>query len=152
MKIRMSDRLRRFDDVFRTLLVIASILISGTLAFFKDLVPSYYFLSMMIVFVLSICSWTIGTLKGTVDEYIFKLFSWWSLMLAFSISLARFAFYSNPSPPKFVLTGSVVVTAILSYPMFAYFKNLTNPQDAKILKTLILVVMGLFVVLDVIAI
>jgi hypothetical protein len=149
MSAEKSDRLRRFDDVFRTLLVIVSILLSGALAFYKEFLPSdFFFLVIMLTFTVSICTWVIGTFFDGVEEGIFKILAWYSLMAAFAITLARLIFYSTLSFPRFVLTAVAVVSFLLSYPMFGYLRNLTHPRDLKIMKILLIIVSALFVAID----
>jgi hypothetical protein len=151
MSAEKSDHLRRFDDVFKTLLVIASILLSGALAFYKELLPSAFFSAIIISFALSICTWVIGTFSDGVDEGIFKIVAWWALMTSFAATLARLIFYSTPlSLPRFGTTAIAVVSFLLSYPMFGYFRNLSRPRDLKILKILLIIASALVVAIDLI--
>ena len=147
MSAEKSDHLRRFDDVFKTLLVIASILLSGALAYYKEALASVFFSSIISSFAISICFWVFGTFFDGVTEGIFKILAWWALMLAFVATLARLIFYSTPSLPRFVDIAIMVVSFLLSYPMFGYFRNLTHPPDhLKILKIALAIASAIVVV------
>jgi hypothetical protein len=150
MSAERSDRLRRFDDVFRTLLVIASIFVSGALAFYKELLSSDILSVLMFLFVLSICGWAVGTLWGGVEEISLKIGAWWCLMVAFVFSLSRLMFYTTLSVPKFVLTTDAVISFLLWYPITTYFRDMLSRRDLKLLRILLTIITAAFVTADVI--
>lgn len=146
-----SDSLRRFDEVFRTLLVIGSVLISGQIAFSKGLLPLDIFAYNINAFVLTISAWSIGTLVGRDVEVVFKIVAWYFLMLTLLGTIGRLILYSTYILPN----GSLVLISIggflLSYPMLNYLGDLVSSRAKRNLRIVIVAVTIIFIIADVIS-
>lgn len=89
MSDEKDDLLRRFDVVFRTVLVIASITISVFITFYKEVMPSYAIIYSIIFFMVPIVIWAFLTLQGGAEECELKILAWWILMSAFVLLFVR---------------------------------------------------------------
>lgn len=136
MSISENDLLRRFDVVFRTILVVATITISAALAFYKEILPSYAFLYSIVFFAAAISIWAYSTFRGGTGECVLKIVAWWTLMSAFTLQIARLAFSSFYLPPL-VTTVAVSVALMLTWPLFRYFRcTMLNAQERYVKKGL----------------
>lgn len=139
-----NDRLQRFDVVFRTILVLASITLSATFAFYRDVLPWYAFLYSIGFFSGAIVFWSYSTMRGGSGEYVLKVVAWWTLMSAFTLLVARLILSSFILPP-FVTTISICLSCLFTCPIASYFRNLMLPSEIRALKkALILAILAVF--------
>lgn len=139
------DRLRRFDLVFRTLLVVATISLSAGLSFFKDIISPYAFFYAVVPFILAICVWSFSVLHDGPSESIFKIMAWWTLMCSFILLISRLALSFSFFLPPMVTTASVVGALVLTRPFVTYFRGLDDDGLRWTMKILRLIVVGIFV-------
>jgi hypothetical protein len=126
-------RLHRFDLVFRTLLVIASISLSAGLSLYKDVLSPLAFLYSVVPLVLAVVFWSSATFHGGSHECIFKTVAWWTLMLAFVLLVFRLVFSFSYFLPPFVTTISVLLAWVLSRFLIHYFHG---PDDVQLRRTM----------------
>ena len=144
MSIPEDELLKRFDVVFRTILVVASITISVAMAFYKEILPSYAFFYSIGFFLAAISIWAYSTLSGGTRECALKIFAWWTLMTAFTLLLARLIF-SSFFLPLFVSTVCLSVALMLTWPLFTYFRRvIPDGQERHMKKILKVVPLGVF--------
>jgi hypothetical protein len=146
MSILEDDLLKRFDVVFRTVLVVTSVTISVAIAFYKEILPSYAFFYSIIPFLAAISIWAYSTLSGGTRECKRKISAWWTLMTAFTLLLARLIFSSFFLLP-FVSTICLLVALMLTWPLFTYFRRVMPDGDELQLKIVLMVILlGVFIV------
>lgn len=144
---KMSERLRRFDEVFRPLLIIVTI-ISGSIAFSKGLLPTDVFASMIGLLAATIITWSVGTLLGRDTEIVFKILAWDFLMLTLFWDFWHFTNYSAYIMPTGTITLISVGAFLFSLPILIYLEELVPPKMRKSLFFVIFGLMILFIVAD----
>ena len=71
----MSERIKRFDDIFRFMMIISTIIFSGALSFYRESMPEYIFFLYIFDMVIAIILWSIGhTRENVFIEAFLKLF------------------------------------------------------------------------------
>jgi hypothetical protein len=150
MPVPEDELLKRFDVVFRTILVVAGIAISATIAFYKEILPPFAFVYSIGFFLAAISIWAISTLKGGTIEYSVKILAWWTLMTAFTLLVARLIF-SNFLLPPFVTTLALATSLIFTWPLFSYFRGVISDDLEHTIKKIFKVALLAVFVADIIS-
>ena len=141
----MSERIKRFDGIFRFLLIISTIIFSGALAFYKESMPEYFFSGYIYTIISVVFLWSIGHTRENISrEAIWKLLSWFMLMFFISSNVESL-FYQIPGIMElsfvtryFLLTFSCCMTL----PMYFYLKNIL-PIVFKGIFIIIIIIFGI---------
>jgi len=145
---KTKTRVERFDEAFRTLLIILTISFSGSLAFYKEVMEPRFFSYSAGAFVTAIVIWTVATLLGGYYEYFLKISGWWFLMAAFGVLFARMYFTMFLLPPL-VVSVIVLASLVLTLPILSYLKEAIGEELYKYSLKIWSMVTLLFIILDV---
>jgi len=83
------DRKRRFDETFRTLLVIVTITTTFSFNLYRNALSNAFFVDTFMFFIASIIIWGFFNLVGGTYEYAWKLIAWHFLIFDIIISFTR---------------------------------------------------------------
>lgn len=83
------DRKKRFDETFKTLLIIVTITLSVTLSLYKDILGVTFFIDAFLNFIVSVFVWAIANIADGQNEYVIKLIGWHLLIYVLAVSFAR---------------------------------------------------------------
>jgi len=155
-------RIERFDEAYKMLLIVMSIILAGSFEFFKEIMEPRFFQESTLLFVLAVFIWAFSTLGDGLDEmiggglfdaeqaeYVAKTFGWWMLMLSLGTILLRL--YSAPAlagPPLF-FTAIILIGLGLTLPIFAYLKEVINEEIYSVFVKINLVMTLLIIVVDI---
>ncbi len=145
----MSERLSRFDAVFRTLLIIVTVLISGSIVFSKGLMPTDIFALGLLA--TTIITWSVGTLLNREVEIVSKILAWDFLMLTLFLDFWRLTNYSAHTLPADTITLISIGSFLFSLPIMIYLEDLAPVRMRKNLFLVIFGLMILFIVTDAIS-
>ena len=138
--MQTEDRIRRFDVVFRTLLIVGTVLFSFNVAFQKERILTALFAWCVFLFSVAVVGWCFGTLYSEI-ETASKLFAWASLVILILSSYLMFFFQDIP-----VAHYSIVVT--IGYAMSLWLFRYLSPDDRySRVVLLIMAIPWLFIVL-----
>jgi len=121
---RLSEKLRRFDDIFRmSLLAITAMITVGSVTFGGiNLWNAYWFI------LFSLVCWIFGHALGAVGyqfidmELDFKLYAWTLAMLFGVIAATKIALGVTYLEPR-ILFAVIPLSVALSYPTYLWFKR-----------------------------
>ena len=123
----MSERIKRFDDIFRFLVIISTIIFSGALSFYKEHMSPYFFSGYIYTIIASILIWSIGhTRKNISKEALTKLISWLVSMFFVSGNIWCLV-YRVPTlqeEPLIIIWILLIISYSLTLPMCFYLKNI----------------------------
>ena len=110
----LNGRKRRFDETFRTLLVIVTITTTFSFNLYKDALSNTFFFDTFVFFIASIIIWAVANLVGGSNEYLLKLVAWHFLIFDITVSFIRLILGQLFIPKLWSL---VILVAIL-FPTF----------------------------------
>ena len=103
--MQTEDKIRRFDDVFRTLLIVGTILFSFNTALQRGKIMTATFVWYVILFSMAVIFWCFGTLHSALEtEY--KIIAWFGLVTLILSSYLMIFFQGVPTP-QFVVVVSI---------------------------------------------
>lgn len=137
-------RTDRFDEAFKTLLVVVSLVFSSTLAFYRGTWQPDYFVGSGLGFIITVVVYVVSTLHGGNDEYIFKVFGWYFLMFSFGTTFVRMIFIGEATPPM-ILSVIMIAVFALTIPIARYLRETIGRGNYKPIM-IALLVMTLFMV------
>jgi len=136
-EICSDEKTRRFDDVYRLLLVIAGVFFSYSLAFYREKAGIRLFNFIMLLPLISVAFWSIGRLGVLAKsrEVTWRILSLWFLNLYVAtmatdpLTYVLNIPYSHPYP--FLLTWAVVIFTALSVVFFTRYLRESIPASQK---------------------
>ena len=147
---RIKKRDERFDETYRMLLIIESILISSSFAFFKEVMPWEFFNFTILSYIFAVLLWCFPHLYGTNSEYLFKTIGWYFTVQTIFVTFARLSLLIYALPQIYTITV-LLLSFVFSFPMIFYLKQYIEKEDAKLLKLLMIILVLALVVWDLIA-
>jgi len=107
---KRNARRQRFDETFKILLVIATITMTFSLNFYRDVLSISFFLEFFSSFVFSVILWSAYNMIGGFYEYLCKLGAWHLLTFAMVTSFERLILGKLQIPPLLGLINLFVIT------------------------------------------
>lgn len=114
------DRIRRFDDVFRTLLIVGTILFSFSITFQKEM-GAIAFTTYVIAFGTTIICWCFGKLCSGLETTL-KIIAWFFLGVLTLTGYIRMVFFFNVLPVEWSIV-IVTIAYCLSNWLFLYLPH-----------------------------
>jgi len=141
---KLRERSERFDDVYKMLLLVESILLSSSFAFFKEVMPWEFFNFTIFSYVFSIILWCVPHLYGTTVEYTLKILGWYFTVQIIIVTFVRLSLLVYVLPQIYTIFA-LILSFLFSFPMIFYLKQYIQ-KDVKLLKTsMIILVVALIV-------
>jgi len=79
--IFFSEKIKRFDDIFRLLLIVSSLILSAGLGLLKEFLDAYFFSVYILSVIFVLILWAIGhTRENMREEAFLKLMAWYALI------------------------------------------------------------------------
>ena len=138
----------RFDEAFKTLLIVMTITFSGSIAFYKEIMEPRFFSYSVGIFAATIVLWTFSTLYGRKHEYLLKAGTWYLLMVTFGVLFARLHYTMFLLPPL-VVSLVALVGLVLTLPILQYLRKTIGERNHKDFRRALLWATFLIIVLDV---
>jgi hypothetical protein len=145
-----NERSKRFDDVYKMLLLIESVLISSSFAFFKDVMPWEFFNFTILSYIFSIILWCIPHLYATSSEYVFKIIGWYFTVQITLVTFARLCLLVYVLPQIYTISV-LTLSFCFSFPMIYYLKQNIGREYVKHLKISLLIVVLALIIWDLMA-
>ena len=105
-----NDKKRRFDESFKTILLVVTVTISLTLGLFRNALGIKFFLDTFFPFVFSLFIWVASNICDGPFEYLIKLIAWHILIYDIVVSFARISLGQLTLPPSL---GCIIIFATL---------------------------------------
>jgi len=139
-----SEKLKRFDDIFRMLVIVMTITTSIGLSTYK-----IGLLSSLPYFVMALAFWMLGHLAGSSKlfrniEAQAKVIGWFLALLVTASTLSKFIL-NEPSLGYYEKVGIGVFAYLLTAPAYYWFSEFVPPARRRIYLLLLSVIMWAFV-------
>lgn len=144
--LTIEQRKERFDDAFKVLLTIFTVLLSTVVAFYGRESPEWAAV-LFFFYGFTIFSWSAAHLLGGEFEYLVKFISWFEL-LGGIIQAIIMLNLGTLSLNGYYNAANWVAGLLLYYLVFRYVRFLLNEEQYKILRILFLVMVVLGAVLS----
>jgi len=119
------DFTRRFDETYRTLLVIVSVVLSFSYSFHVTALGIMFFIDVIILFSVSIVLWSLAHLfsSGFLElEYKWKLYGWYILTFDISALFVKLILIALPTGVMREIVSFIVGLIILILTLFVTIK------------------------------
>jgi len=148
-KYNMKDRSERFDDTFKLLLTIETVMIAFSFALFQDIIEPKFFGVTVFSYILVLVFWCVPNIIAGFHimrdvEYSAKVIGWYSLIALLLMTFLRLSsgvFSIDLSWEIMILLCSF----LLSFPFTTYLKEYI-PSSLRKLTIIVLIVMTVFMV------
>jgi len=133
----IDEKIRRFDDVYRVLLVVAGVFFSYSLAFYRDRVGIRVFNFVLLFPLMSAACWCVARLRvlGKRGEGTSRVVSWYFLIFYVAVMTTDPVTYmldiphSHPYP--FIFTWAVAILTALSVVFFTRYLGESIPLSQR---------------------
>lgn len=134
----MKDRSERFDDTFKLLLTVETIMIAFSFTFFKNIVEPEFFGTTVFGYILVVILWCIPNMIGFF-EYAIKVLSWFFLIFLLVITFLRLCLGVFRIGSSWELL-CLWVSFSLSFPLTIYLKKYIQTLPRKLIQVVLIVV------------
>lgn len=142
------DKLGRFNEAYKTILVVASLAWSTTLALERETMAPITAVYLLVFFVGAVAFSAYSTLQGMRQEYPLKTLSWWMLMTAFSLLIMHLTVPGSFALPPFLTAASSLLAFLLTLPIIRYFRDLMTAHELRVLNRALRVTLVLALTFD----
>lgn len=140
------DKARRFDETYKVLLTVFTLLLSTAIAFYGRSSPEWA-VFLFVLFASAVCLWSIGHLIGGKHEFSLKFLGWF--MLLGGITQSLFVLYLGTLDLNVYYNAiNWGVALFIYYLVFRYTKILFAKEDRKFFGTFFMVYVFLGVVVS----
>ena len=140
---KVNDRKRRFDETFRTLLIIVTLTTTLSFNLYRDSLGDAFFLDTFLFFIVSVIIWGFSNLADGTYEYVLKLLAWHFLIFDMVVSFIRMTTGQMLISP---VLGYIVLFVILlpTYLIWKWFKKVQAIPTETFLSRKIFLILGIW--------
>lgn len=140
----MKDRTERFDDTFKLLLTLETILIAFSFALFKEIIELKFYSVTVFSYILLVTVWSVSNLIAGLKiardcEYLMKVFGWYLLIFLLLLTFFRLSLRTFDIDLQWQVI-SLCSSFALSFPFTIYLKEYIPSTIRKITHILLIVV------------
>jgi hypothetical protein len=143
--LSIEDKKERFDDTYKVLLAIFTLMLSVVISFYGRTSPEWA-VFLMAFYVFTICSWSFAHLTGGDLEYLIKFLSWFVLLGGITQAMIML-YLGTLDLHGYYYAANSVIAFFLFYLVFRYVKDFLEEDLRKYLKITLLGVVVLNAVL-----
>lgn len=139
----MKDRIERFDDTFKLLLTIETVLVAFSFAFLKDIIESRFYSVTVFTYILLVIFWSVTNIVGGLRpardyEYFMKVFLWYLLVFLLLLTFFRLSSKTFDIDLEWGFI-SLCFSLGVSFPFTIYLKEYMPFTTRKIVCTFLIV-------------